>query len=133
MKYIVKYENFNKSKGISDSCEKVANSIWDDIEDDIINTNNISKKFTYSEGDFKLKNIQIDFNFIGDKENSCGAITDLKNSVIEDSYLLNVRILFNVKYSIIDDAFLYYIKSVIFHEILHVLYNKEKHHQLYYT
>ena len=120
MKYIVKYENFNKSKGISDSCEKVANSIWDDIEDDIINTNNISKKFTYSEGDFKLKNIQIDFNFIGDKENSCGAITDLKNSVIEDSYLLNVRILFNVKYSIIDDAFLYYIKSVIFHEILHV-------------
>ena len=60
MKYIVKYENFNKSKGISDSCEKVANSIWDDIEDDIINTNNISKKFTYSEGDFKLKNIQIE-------------------------------------------------------------------------
>ena len=120
MKYVVKYENFNESKGVSDSCEKVTNFIWDDIEDDIINANNISKKFTYSEGDFKLKNIQIDFNFIGDKENSCGAITDLKNSVIEDSYLLNVRILFNVKYSIIDDAFLYYIKSVIFHEILHV-------------
>lgn len=120
MKYIVKYENFNESKGISDSCEKVTNFIWDDIEDDIINTNNISKKFTYSEVDFKLKNIQIDFNFIGDRENSCGAITDLKKSVIEDSYLLNVRILFNVKYSIIDDAFLYYIKSVIFHEILHV-------------
>lgn len=120
MKYVVKYENFNESKGISDSCEKVTNFIWDDIEDDIINTNNISKKFTYSEVDFKLKNIQIDFNFIGNRENSCGAITDLKNSVIEDSYLLNVRILFNVKYSIIDDAFLYYIKSVIFHEILHV-------------
>ncbi len=120
MKYVVKYENFNESKGVSDSCEKVTNFIWDDIEDDIINTNNISKKFTYSEVDFKLKNIQIDFNFIGDRENSCGAITDLKNSVIEDSYLLNVRILFNVKYSIIDDAFLYYIKSVIFHEILHV-------------
>lgn len=123
MKYIVRYQNFNESKGISDSCEKITNSIWNDIEDDIINSNNISKKLNYSEDDFKLKDIQIDFNFIKDKENSCGAITDLKNSVIEDNYLLNVKILFNIKYHIIDDAFLYYIKSVIFHEILHVFQN----------
>ena len=123
MKYIVRYENFNESKGISDSCEKITNSIWNDIEDDIINTNNISKKFTFSEDDFKLRDIQIDFIFNKDKENSCGAITELKNSLIEDNYLLGTKILFNVKYHIIDESFLYYIKSVIFHEILHVFQN----------
>ena len=123
MKYIIRYENFNESKGISDSCEKITNSIWNVIEDDIIKTNNISKTFTYSEDDFKLKDIQIDFIFYKYKENSCSAITDLKNSVIENNYLLNTKILFNVKYHIIDDAFLYYIKSVIFHEILHVFQN----------
>ena len=123
MEYIVRYENFNESKGISDSCERITNSIWNDIENDIINTNNISRSFNYSEDDFKLRDIQIDFIFTKDKENSCGAITDLKNSEIEDNYLLNTKILFNVKYHIIDDAFLYYIKSVIFHEILHVFQN----------
>jgi len=123
MKYIVRYENFNESKCISDSCERITNSIWNDIENDIINTNNISRNFTFSEEDFKIKDIQIDFIFTKDKENSCGAITDLKNSEIEDNYLLNTKILFNVKYHIIDDAFLYYIKSVIFHEILHVFQN----------
>ena len=52
-----------------------------------------------SSGNFLLvKDIQIDFNFSKNKENSCGAITDLKNSIIEDNYLLNVKILFNVKY-----------------------------------
>lgn len=123
MKYIVRYENFNESKGISDSCEKITNSIWNDIEYDIISTNNISKKFTFSEADFKLKDIHIDFIFSEDKENICYAITDLKDSIIENNYLLNVKILFNVKYDIIDDAFLYYIKSVIFHEILHGFQN----------
>jgi hypothetical protein len=68
MKYIVRYENFNESKGISDSCEKITNSIWNDIENDIISTNNISKKFTFSEVDFKLKDIHIDFIFNEDKE-----------------------------------------------------------------
>jgi hypothetical protein len=123
MKYIVRYENFNESKGISDSCEKITNSIWNDIEGDIIMTNNISKNFTFSEDDFKIKDIQIDFVFNENKENICSAITDLKDSIVEDNYLLNTKILFNVKYHIIDDAFLYYIKSVIFHEILHVFQN----------
>jgi hypothetical protein len=35
MKYIVRYENFNESKGISDSCEKILNGIWLKIEYDI--------------------------------------------------------------------------------------------------
>lgn len=120
MKYIVRYENFNESKGISDSCEKITNSIWNDIENDIINTNNISKNFTFSEDDFKIKDIRIDFIFNKDVKNTCNAITDMKNSTIEAGYLSNTRILFNIKYNIIDDAFIYYIKSVIFHEILHV-------------
>lgn len=123
MKYIVRYENFNESKGISDSCEKITNKIWNDIENDIINKNNISKKLTFTEDDFKLKDIQIDFIFNEDEENTCSAITNLKNSKIEDKYLTNTEISFNVKYSTIDDAFLYYIKSVIFHEILHVFQN----------
>lgn len=123
MKYTVRYENFNESKGISDSCEKITNSIWNDIENDIINTNNISKNFTFSEDDFKIKDIQINFIFNENVENICSAITDLKDSIVEDNYLLNTKILFNVKYHIIDDAFLYYIKSVIFHEILHVFQN----------
>jgi hypothetical protein len=123
MKYIVRYENFNESKGISDSCEKITNSIWCDIENDIIDANNISKKFTFSEDDFKIKDIHINFVFNKNEENICSAITDLKDSIIKDNYLLNVKILFNVKYHSIDDAFLYYIKSVIFHEILHVFQN----------
>jgi hypothetical protein len=123
MKYIVRYENFNESKGISDSCEKITNQIWNNIENDIINKNNISRSFTFSEEDFKLKNIQIDFIFNKGLVNTCNAITDLKNSKIEDNYLLNTRILFNIKFDIIDDAFLYYIKSVIFHEVLHVFQN----------
>jgi hypothetical protein len=41
MKYIVRYGNFNESKGISDSCEKITNQIWNDIEGDIIDSNNI--------------------------------------------------------------------------------------------
>lgn len=123
MKYIVRYENFNESKGISDSCEKITNQIWNDIESDIIDSNNISKKLTFSEEDFKLKDIQIDFIFNKGLVNTCNAITDLKNSTIENNYLLNTRILFNIKYDIIDESFLYYIKSVIFHEVLHVFQN----------
>lgn len=120
MKYIVKYENFNESNGISDSCEKITNKIWDDMQFDIKKSNNISRRFTFLEDDFKLKDIEINFIFNKDKENTCVAITELKNSKIENKYLLNSKVLFNVKYYIIDDGFLYYIKSVIFHEILHV-------------
>lgn len=123
MKYIVRYENFNESKGISDSYEKITNSIWNYIENDIINCNNFTNKFSFSEDDFKLKDIQIDFIFNENKENICYAITDLKDSIIEDNYLLNTKIKFNVKFNEIDDSFLYYIKSVIFHEILYVFQN----------
>jgi hypothetical protein len=120
MKYIVRYENFNESKGISDSCEKITNLIWNDVEIDIMDSNNISKEFTFSEDDFKLSNIQIEFNFNLGEKNICNAITNLKDSVIEDNYLKSTKIFFNIEYNKIDESFLYYIKSVIFHEILHV-------------
>lgn len=119
LRYIVKYENFNESKGISDSCEKITNSIWCEIESEIINLSNISKEFTFDEDDFKI-DVEIDFNINKDKENSCGSLTNLKNSTIVDGILKNVKISFNIKYDVMDDPFLYYIKSVLFHEILHV-------------
>lgn len=120
MKYIVKYENFNESKCISDSSEKITNLIWDEVESDIINLNQISKKFTFSEDDLKIKDIIIDINFTKSGENNCNAVTNLKDSVVEDKYIKYVKIKIDIKYSLIDDEFLYYIKSVIFHEILHV-------------
>jgi hypothetical protein len=123
LRYIVKYENFNESKGISDSCEKITNLIWNDIEKDIGNSNNISKKFTFVEDDFKVKDIQIDFVFNKCKENICNAIANLKDSIIDDDYLEHSKILFNVEYNEMNEPFLYYIKSVIFHEILHVFKN----------
>ena len=70
MKYIARYGNFNESKGISDSCEKITNQIWSDLESDIINSNNISKKLTCSEDDFKLKDIQTTI-FTFNPENNC--------------------------------------------------------------
>ncbi len=120
MKYIVKYENFNESKGISSSSEKITNLIWDEVESDIINLNQISKKFTFSEDDLKIKDIIIDINFTKSSENHCNAVTNLKDSVLEDKYIKYVKIKIDIKYHLVDDAFLYYIKSVIFHEILHV-------------
>ena len=56
MKYIARYGNFNESKGISDSCEKITNQIWSDLESDIINSNNISKKFNL---DIKFKDLTL--------------------------------------------------------------------------
>lgn len=120
MKYIVKYENFNESKGISGSSEKITNLIWNEVESDIINLNQISKKFTFSEDDLKIRDIIIDIIFTKSSENNCNAVTNLKDSIVEDEYIKYVKIKIDIKYHLVDDVFLYYIKSVIFHEILHV-------------
>ena len=120
MKYIVRYENFNESKGISDSCEKITNLIWNDVEADVIKLNNISEEFTFTEADFKIKDIKIDIIIYKGEENSCDGITNLYSSELEEGYIKDVKISLNIKYETMDDPFLYYIKSVIFHEILHV-------------
>lgn len=117
---ILKYQNFNESKGISDSCENIIYVIWKDIESDIFNNISNSKKFNFNESDFKLKDIIIEYNIVKTDENICDAITELKNSIIENSRLNDVIITMNIKYNVIDEEFLYYIKSILFHELLHV-------------
>ena len=111
MKSILKCQNFNESKGISDSCEKITDSIYDTIEPDIIDSISSFKKFDFNEDDFKLNDIEIDYILTKSKENSCNAISNLTTSP---------KIILNINYNILNEPFLYYIKSVIFHEILHV-------------
>ena len=123
MNYIIKYQNFNESKGISDSSEKITNSIWDDIESDIINSKAISKKLSFIEDDFKIKDIQIKIDITKGEENLCNALSDLKVSKIEDGTLVGAKMSFDIRYKEMDDPFLYYIKSILFHEILHLFQN----------
>lgn len=120
MKYIVRYENFNESKGISDSCEKITNSIWNDIEDDIINSKSSNLKFDIDELDFKSKNIILNYKISNGDINTCDAQTILKESKIVDEYLTNVVININIICKEFDDEFIYYIKSVLLHELLHI-------------
>lgn len=120
MKYIVRYENFNESKGISDSCEKITNSIWNDIENDIINSKSSNLKFDIDELDFKCKNIILNYKISNGDINTCDAQTILKESKIVDEYLINVVININIICKEFDDEFIYYIKSVFLHELLHI-------------
>ena len=120
MKYIIRYENFNESKGISDSCEKITNSIWDDIENDIINSKSSNLKFDIDELDFKCKNIILNYKILNGDINTCDAQTILKESEIVDEYLTNLVININIVFKEFDDEFIYYIKSVLLHELLHI-------------
>lgn len=120
MNYLVRYKNFNESKGISDSCEKILQDIWNNIEKSILLVNNINSNFDFSESDFKIKDMKISIYFNKGDVNKCNSIADFKNSFIEDNYLKGVKIKFNIDYIEVDESFLYYIKSVIFHEIIHV-------------
>jgi hypothetical protein len=120
MNYLVRYKNFNESKGISDSCEKILQDIWSNIEKSILLMNNINSNFDFSESDFKIKDMKISIYFNKGVVNKCNSIADFKNSFIEDNYLKGVEIEFNIDYLELDESFLYYIKSVIFHEIIHV-------------
>ena len=120
MNYILKYQNFNESKSISDSCEVVTDAIWNSIESNIISNISSSNNFDFDEIDFKLKDIVIEYNLIKSTENVCNAITFLKNSSVDNKYLSNINIVLNIRYHILDEPFLYYIKSVLFHEMLHV-------------
>jgi hypothetical protein len=120
LKYFIKYRNFNESKGISDSCEKILYVIWEDIEDDIINLKSNEFTFDIIETDFKCKSINLKYDISKSDDNICNAQTHLKESKIVDGYLTNVFIKIDIQYKKIDDEFIYYIKSVILHELLHV-------------
>jgi hypothetical protein len=120
VKYIVRYENFNESKGISNSCDKITNSIWNDIENDIINSKSSNFRFDVNELDFKCKNIILNYNISKGENNTCDAQTILKESKIVDKYLTSVIINIYIISKEFDDEFIYYIKSVLLHELLHV-------------
>lgn len=120
MKYIVRCENFNESKGISDSCEKVLYKIWNRIESDIINSKSSNLKFDIDELDFKCKDITLNYNISEGDINTCDAQTILKESKIVDGYLTNVIINIYIIRKEFDDEFIYYIKSVLLHELLHI-------------
>lgn len=94
--------------------------IWNDIENDILSMKSDFKIFNITEIDFKVKNLMIEYKINKDKNNLCDAISNFKESVIENNYLKNVSILLDIKFNDLNDEFIYYIKSVIFHELLHI-------------
>lgn len=120
MNYILNYLNFNESKGISNSCELILYKIWKNIDSDINNIKDGSFNIDINEKDFKVKNLIINYNFLIDSENRCDAISHLEKSFIDKNHLNNVFIDIKIRINKIDDEFIYYIKSVLFHEILHI-------------
>jgi hypothetical protein len=110
MNYIIKYDNFNESTGISDSSEISLYEIWKYIKKDIENNKSSSHKYYISE---IKKEINIEYNFKRSDNNICNGISDI----------LNDRIILNIFYNVLDDEFIYYIKSVLFHELLHIHQN----------
>lgn len=120
MKYIVRYENFNESKGISDSCEKILYKVWDCIESDIINSKSSNFKFDIDELDFKCKNIILNYDISKGENNVCNAQTILKESKIVNGYLKDIVINIDIINKEMSDEFIYYIESVLLHEILHI-------------
>ncbi len=120
MKYIIEYSNFNESRGISDSCEKSLYKIWGLIENDILSGKENTIFIDINEDDFKVKDLKIYFTFFQYDENISNAVTNLKNAEIKNGFLENTEISFLIKYKTLDDAFLYYIKSIVLHELLHI-------------
>lgn len=120
MKYIVKYNNFNESKGISDSCEKALYKIWDLIEDDILKFKSTSILYDISETDFNVNKLKIDVLINKSSERRCDGECNLKRSKIINNQLINTSISLDIKIDDIDDKFIYYIKSVLLHELLHI-------------
>lgn len=120
MKYIISYYNFNESKGISDSCEIVLYKIWSKIENNIINSISNDIVFDINELDFKCKNIILKYNISKGEDNICNGLTILNNSKIIDNILNDITINIDIIVNDMDDEFIYYIKSVILHELLHI-------------
>jgi len=119
MRYIVRYDNFNESKGISDSCEDILYDIWTEIEPDIIKRNDDVKKFNISKKDIKVNQLIVEYE-IQKGDDTCDSIINFKNSIIENGYLNNVVIKLNIETKDMSDEFIYYIRSVLFHELIHL-------------
>jgi hypothetical protein len=120
MKYVIKYSNFNESKGISDSYEKSLYRIWDLIEDDIISKKSNIISIDINENDFKVRDLSLKYSITDSDDKNCYGITDVKNSKIEENYLINSKIEIEIIVNELDDEFIYYVKSVLLHELLHL-------------
>jgi hypothetical protein len=121
MNYILNYLNFNESKGISNSCELILYKIWKLIDNDINHIKDGTINIDIDEQDFKVKDLIINYIFSSpNPENLCNATSHLEKSVIDDGCLNNISIDLKIKINTIDDEFVYYIKSVLFHELLHI-------------
>lgn len=120
MRYILKYKNFNESKGISDSCEKVLYELWNLIEDDILRFKNNKIIYNIDEYDFKVKDLKLEYSIKKSKNRFCYGATLVKETKIEEGSLINSKINLNIEIDFIDDEFIYYVKSVLLHELLHL-------------
>jgi len=68
-----------------------------------------------------MKKIEIvQFNLKEDNENFCNGLCNVTKSEIEDDYLINTSIEFEIGYLNLDDDFIRYIHSVIKHEVMHL-------------
>lgn len=120
MKYIVRYDNFNESKGISDSCEKVLYKVWNLIESDILSYNNSEVTYDINETDFKVSGLGIKYSINKSDNRICYGIVELNNSKIINDKLIDSKINLKIDVDVFDDEFIYYIKSVLLHELLHL-------------
>ena len=117
---MIKYQNFNESKGISDVIENELYKIWINIKDKIEKCENSSFILSLDDG-IKVKNSKLNWIFTKNNINICNANILLDNSYIDvDKYLNNIEINLDIKVYNMDDEFLYYIESVLFHELLHL-------------
>jgi hypothetical protein len=117
MKYIIKYQNFFEAKGISDSCENILMKIWNKVEENIDGS---ELNFDISEVDFKCQSVKL---IIGSKrgvENHCNGLTNFNQSHFQNDILINPIIKLDLEIFEINDEFIYYIKSVLLHELLHL-------------
>jgi hypothetical protein len=120
MNYIVKFANFNESKGICDSCDKVLIPIFNSILNDILSYKSGKISYDINESDFRTKCLIIEYDISKGVNNRCRGVSMLKESEIINDFLTNSKIKLNIETGEFDDEFIYYIKSVLLHEILHV-------------
>lgn len=69
---------------------------------------------------FKIKELEVQFNLKKDDNNFCNGLCNVTQSEIEEDYLINSSIVFDIGYLNLGDDFIKYIHSVIKHEIMHL-------------
>jgi hypothetical protein len=88
--------------------------------DDILLKKENTISVNIDEEDFKVKELKLKYSITNSEDKNCYGITDVKNSKIEENYLINSKIELNINIDEFNDEFIYYIKSVLLHELLHI-------------